>query len=83
MANPGGLSCKEIIELVTDYVEGTLPSDVVARFEEHLRGCEGCRHYVEQMRLTIQLVGSVEEEDLSDEAKDHLLRAFRHWKESP
>ena len=59
------LSCKELVELVTDYLEGALDEPTNARFEEHIAGCDGCTEYVEQMRETIRLVGHVEESRLS------------------
>ena len=60
MAIPEELSCQELIELVTEYVEGTLPPAERARFERHLNACTGCRHYLDQVRQTIQLVGALE-----------------------
>jgi len=74
------MTCKELVELVTEYIEGTLPYDVRMRVEQHLVGCEGCTNYVEQMRQTIQLTGQIREENLSPEQKDDLLKLFRDWK---
>jgi anti-sigma factor RsiW len=74
------MSCQELVELVTEYLEGALPDAERARFENHLRGCDGCTHYVEQMRRTIQLTGKLSEQSMSDEARNHLLSAFRSWK---
>jgi anti-sigma factor RsiW len=74
------LSCQEVVELVTDYVEGVLPDEERGRFEEHLRGCEGCRQYVEQMRTTIRLTGELGPRDMSAAAERSLLEAFRNWK---
>lgn len=81
MAIPDELSCQELIELVTEYVEGTLPPAERARFERHLGACAGCRHYLDQVRRTIQLVGALEEDDIPDDTKTHLLRVFRDWKQ--
>ena len=75
------LSCRELVELVTDYLEGSLAPETRSRFDEHLDACEGCRAYVEQMRTTIDLVGSLSEDSVSPEAKDRLLGAFRAWKQ--
>jgi anti-sigma factor RsiW len=72
------LSCRELVELVTDYLEGALPRRERARFEEHLDRCDGCWAYVEQMRHTIALTGRLGV-DLSPEAKAALLEAFRGW----
>ena len=80
MAIPDALSCQELIELVTDYVEGTLSPSERARFERHLNACTDCHNYLGQMRWTIQLVGALTEQDLSADARERLLRAFRHWK---
>ncbi len=82
MANPdaSSLSCQELIELVTDYVEGTLSPADRARFERHLGVCADCDNYLGQMRQTILLVGTIAEEDIPDDAKRQLLRAFRDWK---
>jgi predicted anti-sigma-YlaC factor YlaD len=74
------LSCQEVVELVTDYLEGVLPDNERGRFEEHLRGCDGCRQYIEQMRTTIRLAGESSPRDMSTEAERSLLGAFRNWK---
>jgi anti-sigma factor RsiW len=74
------MTCKELVELVTDYLEQRLPSHAVKRFEAHLASCEGCTAYVAQMRRTIELVGTVTEADVTPRALDELLRAFRSWK---
>jgi anti-sigma factor RsiW len=74
------MTCKELVELVTEYLEGTLPADVRARMEKHLSGCDGCIHYLEQMRQTIYLTGQVHEESLTPAQRDDLLRLFRDWK---
>ena len=72
-----GLTCAELVELVTDYLEGALSPSEHARVERHLGACENCMRYVEEMRTTIALVGRIEEDDLSAEAKSELLAAFR------
>lgn len=71
------ISCQEVVELVTDYLEGALPEEDVARFEQHLELCDGCRYYVEQMRITIATVGRIDESDVPDEVRAGLLDAFR------
>lgn len=76
------MTCKELVELVTEYLEGTLPKDTRQRMEKHLSGCDGCTHYLEQMRQTIQLTGRVREENLTAQQRDDLLRLFRDWKKS-
>ena len=52
------LSCRELVELVTEYLEGALPEGERARFEAHLANCAGCETYLEQVRATIALVGA-------------------------
>jgi len=74
------LSCQELVELVTDYLEEALPPEDRARFEAHLEPCEGCTTYLDQMRTTIELVGRLTPEHLDPEAEVVLLRAFRDWK---
>jgi predicted anti-sigma-YlaC factor YlaD len=74
------LTCAELVELVTDYHEGALSQRDLDRFEEHLVFCSSCLNYVEQMRQTIESVGSLREEDLSPQLQGALLEAFRDWK---
>ena len=74
-----GLTCAELVELVTDYLEGALSPSEHARVERHLGACVNCTRYVEEMRTTIALVGRIDEDDLSEEAKSELLEAFRGW----
>lgn len=80
MKADNSLTCKEIVEIVTDYLEGSMPVEQRARFEAHLAGCSGCRTYVEQMRQTIELTGRLTEERVSPEAEQVLLSAFKDWK---
>ena len=75
------LACNELVEIITDYLEGTLPPTDHARFEAHLEGCEGCRNYLVQMRQTIRLAGHVREEAIPPEMREALLQAFRSWKQ--
>ncbi len=76
------LTCREIVELVTEYLEGTMPADRRRLFEEHLAMCEGCSIYLEQMRAAIRLTGTLSEESLSPELQAGLLAAFRDFKRS-
>jgi anti-sigma factor RsiW len=76
------VSCQEVVELVTDYVEGALDAEETSLFEQHLNFCDGCVWYVDQMRTTIATVGHVDEEEVPPEARDRLLAAFRDWKRS-
>ena len=74
---PGELSCDELVELVTDYLEGALPADERDEVEKHLAICKGCVEYVRQMRQTIAMSGALHREPLSQDAREKLLRAFR------
>ncbi len=74
------LSCRELVELVTDYVEDALPSAERARFEAHLRGCAGCQTYLKQMRQTIRATGRLSEESLAPAVREQLLEVFRSFK---
>jgi anti-sigma factor RsiW len=74
------LACRELVELVTEYLEGTLAPGERRRFEVHLAGCRGCRTYLEQMRQTVVALGRLTEADVAPEAEEALRRAFRRWK---
>ena len=74
------LNCNEVVELVTAYLDGALKRRDRKAFERHLARCDGCTNYVEQIRLTIQTVGRVREEDLPPELRENLVAAFRDWK---
>jgi anti-sigma factor RsiW len=76
------LTCAELVELVTDYLEGRLPDRERRRFDEHLTGCDGCTAYVEQMRTTIAVAGRVPAPDVPAELQERLLEAFRGWRPS-
>jgi anti-sigma factor RsiW len=74
------LSCRELVELVTDYLEDALPDGLRERFDEHIAHCSGCQTYLEQMRASIRTTGTLTPESLSPEAESALLEAFRGWK---
>jgi predicted anti-sigma-YlaC factor YlaD len=78
---PGGLACQELVELVTDYLEGALAPEDRRRFEEHIGRCVGCTNYLDQMRVTIALSGRLSEDTFPDGARDELVAAFRSWKQ--
>jgi anti-sigma factor RsiW len=75
----GDISCRELVELVTDYFEGALPKRDRRRFDEHIAGCDNCTVYLEQMRITIAASGRIEEGDIEPAAREALLSAFRDW----
>jgi anti-sigma factor (TIGR02949 family) len=74
------VTCKEVVEIVSDYLEGALSPEDRARFEAHLETCEGCTSYVEQMRETISLTGMLTEEQVPVEQRERLRQAFRDWR---
>ena len=74
------LTCRHVVELVTGYLEGTLPWRERRRVERHLAACEGCSAYIDQMRATLRALGTIPEESLAPAAREALLRAFRDWK---
>jgi anti-sigma factor RsiW len=76
------MPCRELVEVITDYLEGALTESDRLRMEEHLAECDACRDYVEQFRQTIALAGRVEPARLSDATRNELLSAFRDWRGS-
>jgi anti-sigma factor RsiW len=74
------ITCREFVELATDFLEGRLPEPERQRFEDHLALCPGCQAYMEQMRATLSALGRIPEESLSAAAREELLHAFRDWK---
>ena len=75
------LTCQEIVELVTEYLEGGLPPGRRLGFEEHVTMCPPCRSYFEQFRQTIRLGGAIREEELPTEMRAALVDAFRDWRD--
>lgn len=80
MANAEELSCAELVELVSDYIEGALSPHDRMRFEQHLTICPGCANYLDQMHTSIALTGRLRDDDLSPEVRAELLDAFRGWR---
>ncbi len=74
------LTCRELVELVTDYLEDRLPTPENTRFELHVCSCTGCRAYLQQMRGVIRSAGRLADADVPAAARDELLRAFRAWR---
>jgi anti-sigma factor RsiW len=74
------IECREVVELLTGYLEGELDDARAGEVEQHLRGCPGCLAYVEQMRTTIAITGALGEGDVPDAVMDELLAAFRTFK---
>lgn len=73
------LSCQQMVELVTEYLDGVMEPRRRARFEAHLAGCDGCTNYVEQFRTTVAVVGRLEVDDVPEPVMAELISAFRSW----
>jgi anti-sigma factor RsiW len=78
----GPITCKEFVELVTDYLEDDLGPADRRRFERHMALCPGCEIYLRQVTETAHVVGRLEERHLSEPARSQLLNAFREWNTS-
>jgi anti-sigma factor RsiW len=74
------LACRDVVEAMTDYLEGAMPAAERARFERHLAGCDGCAAYLEQLRTTIRLSGRVAVATIPPASRQALLEAFRGWR---
>ena len=76
------LTCQELVELVTDYLDGALSDADRARFEAHLAECEPCERHLDQIRMTIATLGRVGDDDVPAPARDELMAAFRDFRRS-
>jgi predicted anti-sigma-YlaC factor YlaD len=80
--DPVEVTCKEVVELVRDYLAHDLSPEDTVRFEQHLHACTWCMTYLEQLRTTVRLTGQLKSEAIAPEAKALLSEAFRKWKKS-
>ena len=80
MTDPQEMTCQKLVELLTEYLEGTLAETERSRFERHLAECDGCQTYIEQMRQTIRTMGKLEKFRIPPEALRKFLSIFRNWK---
>lgn len=74
------VTCQEVVELVSDYLDQALPPEEASLFEQHVNFCDGCDWYLDQMRSTVATVGRITERDVPEETREKLLAAFREWK---
>ncbi|MGK2879305.1 MAG: anti-sigma factor family protein [Mycobacterium sp.] len=74
------MDCNELVELVTDYLEGTLTPEIRSRFDMHLLECDGCENYLEQFRGTVSAVGRIRDSELDPAFRTKLLGAFRDFR---
>lgn len=77
MSSPAPIACRELVTLVTDYLEDRLTPDDRARFDAHIARCPHCTAYLAQMRETIRLTGTLREEEIPPEVREALLAALR------
>ncbi len=75
------MNCRQVVELMTDYLEGALSAADRRRFEAHISGCDGCTEYLRQLQTAMSLAKKLGEEPISAELEADLLRAFRDWKQ--
>ncbi|OLC00119.1 MAG: anti-sigma factor [Chloroflexi bacterium] len=75
--------CREVVELMTDYLDGALSQEDRARFEDHIAGCNGCTAYLEQLRRTRSVIGRLAAEPVPAGLEAELLSAFRSWRSGP
>lgn len=77
------MNCRQIVELMTGYIEGALSESDRQRFEAHLAGCDGCTEYLAQLRTTMRLAARTADQPIPAELETDLLQAFRDWKSRP
>ena len=82
MIDPNGPACRDVVEVLSDYLDGALDDDTKRVVETHLARCEGCDRALAQLRETIRVTGMLSEEQLTEEQKTTLLEAFRGWDRS-
>jgi len=80
MPTDDDLSCQQVVELVTDYLENALLPELRKRLEAHAAECPGCENYIEQMQLTIDMLHQIAREPAFPATKQELLQLFRDWK---
>jgi anti-sigma factor RsiW len=76
------LTCRELVEVITAYLEGALPPLQHAQFAAHLRECPPCCTYVADFQTLIQQIGATRETPADTVDRVRLLELFRHWRES-
>ena len=79
-ARPQDLACRELVELLTEFLDGALDERTRTQVEQHLVLCPGCTEYLRQFRATIGATRKLAEQDLPERVKESLLDAFRHWR---
>jgi anti-sigma factor RsiW len=77
------MTCRQVVQLLTDYLEGALPAADRRRVEEHLAGCDGCTAFLAQLRTSLRVVAGLAAVEVPAPMRADLLRAFRDWKPAP
>jgi predicted anti-sigma-YlaC factor YlaD len=75
------LSCQEVVELVTEYLENALLPKMRKQLEEHVAECPGCEHYLKQVQLTVSMLRQLSQETTSPATRRELMKIFQQWKE--
>ncbi len=78
--NDASMTCRTVVDLVTDYLEGGMGPGARLRLERHVAVCPPCRAFLMQMRETLRVSGKLSEESLSPDARESVLAAFRDWR---
>jgi anti-sigma factor RsiW len=76
------MACQELVDVITGYLEGTLPAADRSRFDAHLASCSACQEYLEQMKAIVRLNGKLSAKSLEPATVDSLLASFRRWRDS-
>jgi anti-sigma factor RsiW len=79
----GNFTCREIAELITDYLEGSMTFTQRLRFQMHMGLCFACRNYLRQMKYTVATLHQLPSEPVPAEVKEELMKRFRTWKQEP
>lgn len=79
-ARPTDIACREVVGILTDFLEGALDEQARTRVEQHLVLCPGCSEYLRQFRATIGTTRKLSDRDIPERVKENLLDAFRHWR---
>jgi anti-sigma factor RsiW len=74
------MTCRQVVQLLTDYLEGALSTADRAKVEEHLAGCDGCTAFLAQLRTAGRVVAGLAAEQIPASLRADLLRAFRDWR---
>ena len=82
MSEPDDITCREVVELLTDYIEDAMPTADRERLEAHLALCDGCTAVLAQLRETIRLTGTLTEDHIPEPQRDALREVFRSWRSS-